>query len=220
MRPLKHTGSQFLGGAKAWYVAGGAPVPVAAYRPKGAASLAASYVNLANPGTNNAAPGTAPTFAAATGWGFTGASSQYLTTGVAATGTLTVVARYSAFTLTGSLVLFGSMATNKVIQCRPRFNATDMRHAWGNGAATTFAAVGGAAGVIAMAGPNVYFDGASVGTLPGALVGTGDTLYIAAANTTDVASLFATCNVQALAIYSTILTAPQVAAVTLAMQNL
>ena len=31
-----------------------------AYQPKGAASLAASYFNLANPGTYNAAPGTAP----------------------------------------------------------------------------------------------------------------------------------------------------------------
>ena len=54
---------------------------IAAYQPKGAADLAASYVNLITPGTYNAAPGTAPTFDAATGWTFNG-STQYLTTGV------------------------------------------------------------------------------------------------------------------------------------------
>ncbi len=65
----------------AWYRAGGAPAPIAAYQPKGAASLAASYINLANPGTNNAAAGVAPTWDAANGWIFNG-TSQYLTTGV------------------------------------------------------------------------------------------------------------------------------------------
>lgn len=54
---------------------------VAAYRAIGAASLAASYVNLANPGTYDAAPGTAPSFDASTGWTFNG-STQYLTTGL------------------------------------------------------------------------------------------------------------------------------------------
>lgn len=54
---------------------------LAAWQPIGAASLAASYVNLANPGTNDASPGTAPTFGAATGWTFNG-STQYLNTGL------------------------------------------------------------------------------------------------------------------------------------------
>jgi hypothetical protein len=66
-----------------WWLAGGvaAANAIAVYQPKGAADLAASYVNLANPGTYDAAPGTAPTFDAATGWTFNG-STQYLTTGV------------------------------------------------------------------------------------------------------------------------------------------
>lgn len=51
---------------------------MAAYQPIGAASLAASYVNLASAGTYDAAPGTAPTFATATGWTFNG-TTQYLT---------------------------------------------------------------------------------------------------------------------------------------------
>jgi hypothetical protein len=74
-------GTARAGGAALWYRAGGAPLPVAAYQPIGAASLAASYVNLANPGTYDAAPGVAPTWASATGWGFNG-FTQYLKSGV------------------------------------------------------------------------------------------------------------------------------------------
>jgi len=54
---------------------------VAAYQPKDAANLAASYVNLVTPGTYDAAPGTAPTWDATSGWIFNG-STQYLTTGI------------------------------------------------------------------------------------------------------------------------------------------
>ena len=54
---------------------------LAAWQPIGAESLAASYTNLANPGTYDAAPGTAPTFTASTGWTFDG-STQYLNTGL------------------------------------------------------------------------------------------------------------------------------------------
>lgn len=61
-----------------WQVAG--QTCVAAYKAVGALDLATSYVNLANPGTYDAAPGTAPTLGAA-GWVFDG-STQYLTTGI------------------------------------------------------------------------------------------------------------------------------------------
>lgn len=64
-----------------WYRAGGASLPVAAYQPKGAASLAASYTNLANPGTYDAAPGTAPSFNTATGWTFDRSLGQFLSIG-------------------------------------------------------------------------------------------------------------------------------------------
>lgn len=73
--------------AASWWLAGGIDPAncIAAYRAKGAASLAASYDNLAAPG-NGLADGTydltlgvAPTFDAATGWTFNG-STQWLTT--------------------------------------------------------------------------------------------------------------------------------------------
>jgi len=67
--------------AKTWWDNNGAISGcVAAYAPKGAADLASSYINLANPGTYNASPGVAPTFNMANGWTLDG-SSQILTTG-------------------------------------------------------------------------------------------------------------------------------------------
>jgi hypothetical protein len=48
---------------------------IAAYQPKGAASLAASYVNLANPGTHDLSTTSAPEWSASTGWGFLPANS-------------------------------------------------------------------------------------------------------------------------------------------------
>jgi len=65
-------------GAAWWEVAG--KTCIAAYQAKGAASYAASKVNLANPGTYDATEGVAPTWDAATGWTFNG-TDQYLNTG-------------------------------------------------------------------------------------------------------------------------------------------
>lgn len=61
--------------------AGGATGCLQALIPKGAASLAASYLNQVSPGTLDAYTGVAPSFAAATGWTFNG-STQYLLTGI------------------------------------------------------------------------------------------------------------------------------------------
>lgn len=81
-----------------WYLAGGVAKAtcLAAYQAIGAASLAESYVNLANPGTYNLSGGVAPTWAAETGWTFDG-SSQYKLTGITpaagAAQTMSMIAR-------------------------------------------------------------------------------------------------------------------------------
>lgn len=64
-------------GGKWWEVSG--KTCLAAYQPKGAASYAASKINLANPGTYNLADGAAyPTWDPSTGWTFVATSYQYL----------------------------------------------------------------------------------------------------------------------------------------------
>lgn len=86
--------------SNAWWAAGGCgAICVRAYQPVGAASLAASYSNLVNPGTNNAAPGVAPTWDAVNGWTFNG-TSQYLTTGSIPTVNSSIILR---FTTNGTL---------------------------------------------------------------------------------------------------------------------
>ena len=97
-------------GATDWWLAGGAPTPVAVYQPKGAASLSASYTNLVNPGTYNAAPGVAPTWDAATGWTFNG-TTQYLTTSVIPTGAYSALARFSNSGGVNARWLFGTSNT-------------------------------------------------------------------------------------------------------------
>ena len=78
-----------------WYLSGGilAANCIAAYQPKGAASLAASYVNLANPGTYDAAPVVAPTWDAVNGW--VGDGTQYLNTGVVPAANYSMFVRFS-----------------------------------------------------------------------------------------------------------------------------
>ncbi len=91
-----------------WFRAGGAPQPLAAYCPLGAASLAASYVNIANPGTYNAAPGVAPTWNASNGW--IGNGSAFLNTGIVGSTDFTVVVRVSGVA-SGAYTAFGVWGT-------------------------------------------------------------------------------------------------------------
>jgi len=96
------------------WLTGGIPAAncMAAYEPKGAASLAASYTNLNNPGANDAYLGVAPGWSAALGWIATG--TQYLRTGLYPTQTWSVIVQYSASTWDA---LFGAVdGTGKTIE--------------------------------------------------------------------------------------------------------
>jgi len=66
-----------------WWLTGGIPAVncIGAYQAKGVASLAASYSNLANPGTYDAALGVAPAWDDVNGWKFDGID-DYLNTGI------------------------------------------------------------------------------------------------------------------------------------------
>jgi len=74
-----------IAGKKAipWYLAGGVPAAncVAAYKPIGAIDIAASYINIANPGTYDLTAPSPPAFDAAVGWTFDGIAN-YLVTGI------------------------------------------------------------------------------------------------------------------------------------------
>lgn len=144
-----------------WWEAGGAPTPVAVYQPKGAASLAASYSNLVNSGTYDAAPGDAPTWDTATGWTFSGVN-KYLTTGIVPTNDYTVLVRFATFTDAGYIVGSRDYTTGE----RYIIEQANWGSRFFNGATTTLWDGVYAAAVKALAGHTAYTDGVAVGTSP------------------------------------------------------
>ena len=205
--------------ASPWWLAGGAPTPVAAYQPKSAASLAASYVNLANPGTYDAAPGTAPGFDAATGWTFNG-SSQYLTTSIIpATTAWSALVRLSDGTGNGQVFGNRRSGSNDGYHIHPTYVGTTIyfRNAGNYNKSPVVAS-----GVIGIVGKAAYINGASVGTIDTSASLTDVQIFIGASlNKTDGAvTNYYNCKIQAFAIYNTTLTAPQVAAISAAMAAL
>jgi len=90
-----------------------------AFQPLYQESKETSLININNPGTNNAAIATTPTFAKATGWGFAAASTQYLTVGSGALATavpISMVALFQADNVTSAYPLISisrSATTNE-----------------------------------------------------------------------------------------------------------
>jgi hypothetical protein len=117
-----------------WWLAGGVDPAdvVAAYQPIGAASLAASYVNLASPGTFDAAPGVAPGFDVAIGWLFTG--SQWLNTFYDANqqNTITMIAFSGATDANNYLFGWINAAPGQRYAIIPRLSATGVRYRYGS----------------------------------------------------------------------------------------
>ena len=201
---------QAAAAAVSWWLSGGisAANAIAVYQPKGAASLAASYINLANPGTYNAAPGVAPTWASGTGWTFNG-STQYLSTGLNQADNMTVLIRVSDWA-SGSC--FGSRGNPRLFFTY--FSALVMRYHWGE---NSLDATYRASGVYALAKNIAYYNGATDGTVSGTFdFSLFHPMYIGAFDRSNSADDFASAKIQALAIYDTPLTAPQVLAVSTA----
>lgn len=209
-----------MAAATSWWLSGGvsAANAIAVYQPKGAADIATSYVNLANPGTNDAAPGVAPSFAAATGWTFNG-SSQWLDTGLtpATDRSWSIIVR-----LSDRANNEGPVRVNGDTSTYPRFGF------YMDGSAVYYYASDGApkapvltAGVVAVAGTAAYRNGVSesltIGAKNGAFFGT---IPLGGARTAASTISYFNGKIQAVAIYSATLTAPQVAAISAAMAAL
>lgn len=191
---------------------------VAAYQPIGAADLAASYTNKANPGTYDAAPGVAPTFGAGTGWTFNG-TTQYLTTGYSPGGTRhTVIVRYSDVAKATTCLFGADPDNNSRSLLIPDYTGASVYYF--NGANIGLQVSPRLlAGVLAVS-DRAYRNGTDEGSL-GTFSGTNNqTYYIGARQNGGVASLFINAKIQAIAIYSGIKTAGEVATLTTAMNAL
>jgi hypothetical protein len=205
-----------------WYRAGGSPQPVAAYQPIGAASLAASYVNLANPGVNDAAPGVAPTWASGTGWTGDGLTTR-LDSGVVATTTTTMIVRVSGVTWDARRSPAGdiSAGTGRFFDMRSDGISGDYYGLVGS-ETLTMTLNGDGHGVMAICGDGRSFWNGSPGTTGAAMIGNASLPIALLCRRVGAATYnqYINYSIQAVAIYSTSLTASQVSAVSAAMAAL
>ena len=187
---------------------------IAAYQPKGAADLAASYVNLANPGTYNAAPGSAPGWDAVNGWKPNG-SSHYLTTGITPANTWSVLVRVSNLSYPAGVTgIFGfGRGAN-------RFYLTNINGTfyWGNSGVYT-AVISDTSAVFGFSNRDPYKNGIDLGTITNDGT-TNEPIYLMAIYYDGSPAFYSNYYQQAFAIYDTALSAPQMAAVTTAMNLL
>jgi hypothetical protein len=186
---------------------------VAAYAAKGATSLAASYTNLTGNATYNAAPGVAPTFSSADGWTFNG-STQYLTTGIVPAATWTMIVRFSSATNNG--IVAGSDG-NMRFWILPN-GASGVSYGCDANALTVSPAL--TSGVLAIANLNCYRNGVANGVITAGTATPAQIIYIGGRNLSGVVNLPIAAKIQALAIYSTTLTAGEVATLTTLMNAL
>ena len=216
-----------MGGSTPWYAANGIdPSSIQGiYVAKGAASLAASYSNLANPGTNDLTVGVAPTFNTATGWTFNG-TSQYLNAMTGAGFTWSAVIRYSGATnLASSPSVFGSQNNTSTrgfyISLVGTGGSQGIKYT--NGAiGSAVAPTPAASGVIGIGGNQGYKNGTADGsTLSDGTGNAVSRLYIGALNYADIIPItYYAGNILAAAFYNTTLTAAQMLAVSTAMAAL
>jgi hypothetical protein len=210
------------GQKRPWYLAGGIPEAncIGAYQAIGAASYAASKVNLANPGTYDLTdPAGDVAFAAATGW--EGGSSKYFDTGIVLhPQNVSVLVR---FTNGGhNICPFGaSRATGGNRATRvTTFNLSNLTY-FQNGGAISSLTETGFTGVYGVAGDKAFKNGVDLDLSLAA--GSGTQIYsvfVMASNNDGAAGQFFTGKIQAVAIYNTTLTPAQVASVSTAMANL
>ena len=198
--PASHT--------RQWWLAGGIHPSqvVAAYQPKGAVDLAASYVNLANPGTNDATVGVAPTFDSS-GWEFDGAT-QYISI-ARAHGHNTFAIQFKDVSNSGRL--FG----NNNLNFLPVSTETTSRLYYNEGLSSVHVPKI-ITGSLILSGAGIYQSGSKISETFDGVFGRDIAFQIGARNSSG----FCACSVSACLISDAILSASQAAALSAAMAAL
>jgi len=205
-------------GAANWWEAGGASGCVAAYQPKGAASLAASYIDLTGNG-NDASPVAAPDWDAMNGWKF-GGCPQCLDTGITPASGYSMLVQFTNLVgATGHIAGEYTATPDSRFYLGPQYVITDAYYGAGDFVYVTDGSY--SQGNAAVAGQQGYKDGSPHGGVIGPwTVPAGDTVGIGGRNPNVGPSNCAKVYIQAFAIYNNTLTAPQVLAVATAMAAL
>lgn len=200
-----------------WWDPGGDGLCVwAAYQPKGAANLAASYIDLSGNG-NNCGLGNAPAWNALSGWLFNGINDYLATAFIPQNDqSQTMIAQFT--NLTNVEAICGThTAPNRSFDIYPDLGggAYYLNGGW------SFAAPAYTTGNGAVAGNQGYRNGAADGGAIGAWAGVSNfTVTIGASNAAGGPHSYGRVYMQAFALYDCTLTAPQVSAVATAMSLL
>lgn len=216
--PTFQSKSQAAEVASSWWLSGGIDAAncVAAYQPKGAASYAASKVNLANPGMYDATEGTAPDWDSTNGWKGNG-TSQYLYVRVTPLSSWTIAIRFSNrgnrneyYYSSGNINLLHVTVPN-------------LRNYWGNASGISYFQGATTNGTLITTvisanryarlndnAPNIDGGTDKIGN------GSGDLFILSRNATTGFAQIY----IQAFAVYNVNFTAAQVTALTTAMNAL
>jgi len=196
-----------------------------AYQPKGAASFAASLVDLSGNGNNAGDPGGAntPGWDAVNGWTFVSVNAEYLTTTF-------VPQNDQSQSMLGQFTNYGFAAAQYLCGCRGgaptidrwyigmRLVAADIYY--GNGGVSNVTPTI-AAGNVGVAGNSGYRNGVAEGGAIGAYgVAPTQPLYIGSANIGGGPVGPIDASIQAFVVYDCTLTAPQMLAVATAMAAL
>jgi len=205
-----------------WWLAGGIPSSacVVAYQAKGAASLAASYVNLANPGTYNLLVLSAPSWNATDGWIFDGTTG--LNTGINASGKIdwSFSLRYSnaSQVASGDGLIFGAKDAYAWFGYAASYAGTLYRryyYGWGASIIENWKV----SGIAGLAGSQRYFDGVNLQiTGNNGDARAGGEIYVGKGSGID--SKPAASYIQALSIYNIKLSDSQMSALNTAMSAL
>jgi hypothetical protein len=179
-----------------------------------AASYANSKINLANPGTYNATEGTAPAWAAGTGWSKV-AVGQYLLTGITPVNPMSGIAEFGNVGATATARSpFGSRGgAGERFHVSP--NNAGGGHSYGYGAGTNVAAIV-ASGNMAV-NPLVGYLNAVVDAAIAAGAPSGFAIYLLDTNVAGAPGGTGTLDSYATAFYNIALTANQVANIAWAM---
>jgi hypothetical protein len=194
----------------------------AAYAPKGAASLAASYTDLSG-NSHDAGVGVAPTWDAVDGWLFNG-STQYLTTTFVPQNdqSQSMIVQFTNVTQSLERMLAGcrTAAVTDRFYLSPYWPLMGISVLYGNGEYINIAP-GMTQGNLAVAGNQGYRNGSADGAAIGAFGAPPTyTVWIGCMNQSNDPQGYLLGYIQALAIYDTALTAGQVLAIATAMAAL
>ena len=167
------------GAAVPWWLAGGAPEPVAVYEPAAAANLADSYIpTIATVGNTTLDPaiagGVAPTFDA----GWVGDGSAQLRTGIVPNANFAALIRFRS--ASNAAMAFG-MSAGGAAQFRIGHSPVNDVIVYAFGVVVDVEPFV-ADGVFGIAGGRAYRNGVDEGVSLGSYTGTGIEMYILAAN--------------------------------------